>query len=215
MDEEESRPRQARAIATRRRLLDATIDALMDRGYAGASTTVIAKAAGVSQGALFKHFPSKSELLAAALEDLFGRLIAEFRYKFEHAQGDPISNGIRLLWEIFCAPPLQAAYELYVAARTDDDLREAIRPVVERHAANLMEEAHRAFPMARDLPEFDAVVLAIVSTMQGAAIMAATLPEQDGGLELEFLEHLARRELVRVLEAAAKASTRKGEGVQA
>ena len=56
---------QARSRATRVRLLQATAAALEELGYAGASTTEVARRAGVSQGALYKHFPSKVQLLAA------------------------------------------------------------------------------------------------------------------------------------------------------
>ena len=69
-------PSQARSIATRARLLASAVDALVADGYAGASTTSIAKRAEVSQGALFKHFPSKHALLGEALQQLFTELVA-------------------------------------------------------------------------------------------------------------------------------------------
>ena len=45
-------------------------------------------AAGVSQGALFKHFPSKTALLGAAVETLFERVSDAFRRAIEEAEGD-------------------------------------------------------------------------------------------------------------------------------
>ncbi|HWB79439.1 MAG TPA: helix-turn-helix domain-containing protein, partial [Nannocystaceae bacterium] len=73
----ESPPMQARAIATRTRLLEAAIDVLVKHGYAGTSTVEVCKRAKASRGAHLHHFPTKSELLAAAVEHLFARRLAE------------------------------------------------------------------------------------------------------------------------------------------
>ena len=40
-------PMQARAVATRRKLLDAAVASLCDSGYAGTTTTLVAQRAGV------------------------------------------------------------------------------------------------------------------------------------------------------------------------
>ena len=53
-------PQQARSVATRRRLLDAAVETLLSLGLARTSTTEVCRRAGVSQGALFKHFASKA-----------------------------------------------------------------------------------------------------------------------------------------------------------
>ena len=116
-------PSQARSIATRARLLASAVDALVADGYAGASTTSIAKRAQVSQGALFKHFPSKHALLGEALQQLFTELVEEFRQKLvRDARPDRLGAAVGILWEIFCSPKLQGAFELYLAARTDAEL---------------------------------------------------------------------------------------------
>lgn len=52
--------------ATRRRLIEATADVVRDVGYAGATTKAIAKAAGVSEGTIYRHFSHKHELFLAA-----------------------------------------------------------------------------------------------------------------------------------------------------
>jgi len=49
------------------RILEAARRVFMKHGY-GASTAKIAKAAGVSEGSLFKHFQTKCNLFLAALE---------------------------------------------------------------------------------------------------------------------------------------------------
>ena len=59
-----SRRTQAeRRAATIERLVDASIAVLAESGYAGASVKAICDHAGVSQGALFRHFETRLELL--------------------------------------------------------------------------------------------------------------------------------------------------------
>ena len=113
------------------------------------------------------------------------------------AHDDRIGAALELLWATFRAPALMAAFELYTAARTDEALREALRPVLLQHRQNLAEEARRLFPEAAvKNPRFDDTVSGILSTMQGAAMMEMALPEPDAGrAELAFLEAVARREL--------------------
>ena len=63
------RTSQAERIrAMRERLLEATVDWLVERGWAGTSTTVVTQRAGVSRGAQLHHFPSKQDLVVAAVE---------------------------------------------------------------------------------------------------------------------------------------------------
>lgn len=52
---------------TRRDLLAATMKVLSLRGYAGARVSEIAAEAGVTSGAIYKHFASKDDLLTAAV----------------------------------------------------------------------------------------------------------------------------------------------------
>jgi AcrR family transcriptional regulator len=114
------RSQQERRHETRTRLLAATQTALVERGYAGTTTTEVCRRAGVSQGALFKHFASKGELLAATAERLFANLIDAYRESLPPWAGvdDRAAAAVELLWDAFEDPRLLAAIELYAAART-------------------------------------------------------------------------------------------------
>ena len=61
----------------RARLLDATVDCLVERGFAGTSTTLVSERAGVSRGAQLHHFPTKNDLVVAAVEHLTEKRGAE------------------------------------------------------------------------------------------------------------------------------------------
>ena len=54
----------------RLRLLEATVECLVERGFAGTSTTLVSERAGVSRGAQLHHFPTKNDLVVAAVEHL-------------------------------------------------------------------------------------------------------------------------------------------------
>lgn len=195
-------PKQARSRATRQKILDAAVACLVERGYAGTSTTEIGQRAGVSQGALFKHFGAKLELLGAAVEHLFARMVADYERSFGELPGrapaDRLGAAIRLLRETFAEPRLQAAFELYVAARTDADLRAMIEPAISAHRDNLRVVARALFPSeALGNDRFDAIVDVVLDTMQGAALGSVVLPNPDReAAAIEALERWARAELL-------------------
>jgi len=193
-------PQQARAIATRQKILDAAMTNLCEQGWAQTTTTAIAERAGVSQGALYKHFGSKHALMAATAEHLFGALIADFRKAFSESakDSDHLSAVLRELWAVFLTPQLFAVLELYNAARTDADLRDAMRPVVRAHRANLQEEARMLFPEAAEKnPRFEAALDGIFAAMQGAAMTVYLAPEpSEVGAFVSFLDHVSRREML-------------------
>lgn len=53
---------------TRRRLLDAAVEAFGTRGYRAASVTAIARTAGVTQAAAYAYFENKEHLFRSAIE---------------------------------------------------------------------------------------------------------------------------------------------------
>jgi AcrR family transcriptional regulator len=167
------RTQRERRAETRARLLAATQATLVERGYAGATTTEICGRADVSQGALFKHFASKGELLAATAEQLFAHLIDAYREEMPRLAGvqDRAAAAVALLWNVFDDPRLLAAIELYGAARTDRELAGRLAPVAERHGENLHALARELFPEAAARnPDFDALVSVVVQAIQGATL---------------------------------------------
>lgn len=127
------RTQEERSATTRARLLDATIECLSELGYGGTTTTEIADRAGVSRGAQLHHFPSKQELVVAAVEHLSERrreVIAE------SAANLPKKGRTRAILDVlsqqFVSPVFYAALELWVAARSDAELRRAVAPLERR-----------------------------------------------------------------------------------
>lgn len=171
---EETRPRtqKERREGTRRALLDATVDTLVALGWTRTTTTEVVRRAGVSQGALFKHFPTKSSLVAAATEQLFDDLFASFERTFKKAAKDdePIVAAVTGLWRIFCTKELQVVYRLYTEATSDPELLAALRPVVERHEARLEAFAAALFPEIAARDDARVAFYGIVFAMQGMSL---------------------------------------------
>jgi len=177
------RTQQQRRAGTRARLLAATQTGLVERGYAGTTTTEVCRRAELSQGALFKHFASKGELLAATAEELFANLIDAYRDSMPRLAGveDRAAAAVHLLWDVFEDPRLLAAIELYGAARTDRELAARLAPVAERHGENLRGLARELFPeAAARRPDFDALVSVVVQAIQGATLGSLAAGDRRG-----------------------------------
>ena len=70
---EMARTQQQRRDETVARLLDASIDTIVEVGYARASAAVITKRAGMSVGALFRHFETMGDFMAATAYEVLRR----------------------------------------------------------------------------------------------------------------------------------------------
>ncbi|HEV2362167.1 MAG TPA: TetR/AcrR family transcriptional regulator [Acidimicrobiales bacterium] len=174
------RTQSERRTATQRLLLDATVASILEVGYARTTTTDVCARAGVSQGALFKHYPTKQQLVAAAAAHLYDELITGYVASLDVApETVTISRAIEVLGEIFRRPELAVAYELQVAARTDPELRRSLAPIVDRHAGNLRRQAAELFPDLAGHPRFDVLFDLVLESLQGLAVSRMVGPYQE------------------------------------
>jgi AcrR family transcriptional regulator len=127
-------PQEERTRAMRARLLEATVELLVERGYAGTSTTLVSERAGVSRGAQLHHFPTKQDLVVAAVQH-----VTEVRGAELAAAAERLPTGarrtkavLRMLGDHFTSPVFTAALELWVAARTDPALLAEVEPLEQR-----------------------------------------------------------------------------------
>lgn len=131
------RTQAERTAHTRRALLDATVDALVEVGFKGTTTAEVAHRAGVSLGALQSHFRTKAQLLTAAVGHAFDRRIEEFGLLMSSLDpsADKLDAMIDLLWSMFSQSTFTAWHELWVAARTNPDLARAVVDIDREFAA--------------------------------------------------------------------------------
>jgi AcrR family transcriptional regulator len=182
-----SRPRAGlrqdeKSAATQRRLLDAAIACLVEKGYAGTSGSEVAELAGLSRGARLYHFPTREEFLLKAADRLFQRIFDEMRQKAAllPSQADRRSFAIDLLWETMSGPLYRAWLELAVASRTEEFLRGSVRKVNEQLMAYVSEFCEGLFvPAGPDIPRLDLFPVMVVLMMRGLAIDAEAADSRD------------------------------------
>lgn len=134
-------PQQERSRTTRRRLIEAAMDCIGERGWHGVTVAVIAERAGVSRGAAQHHFPTRESLVAAAVELLGEAQLDELRTR---AAGSPGGSSriewvVEMLLTLYTGPMFRAALQLWAVASTDDQLRDVLVPL----EARVGREAHR------------------------------------------------------------------------
>ncbi len=127
-------PKQDRSRATRQRLLEATIDCLAEMGWAAATVSVVAERAGVSRGAAQHHFPTREDLITAALEYMFDSRTQQS--KDEALAVAALGAGVERteavvagLVDSYTGPLFKAALQVWTHAAADPALRERIVPL--------------------------------------------------------------------------------------
>ncbi|WP_067818751.1 TetR/AcrR family transcriptional regulator [Nocardia inohanensis] len=115
------RTQEQRSNEMRVRLLDATIECLVEYGYAGTTTPRVAERAGVTRGAQVHHFGSKTDLVVAAISHLAQRRTQAAMQELERVRAgeNPLDAALEFMWELHQGPLFIAAIELWVAGRTD------------------------------------------------------------------------------------------------
>ena len=167
------RTQAERRAATRGRLLDATLECLVDLGYARTTTPEIARRAGVSRGAQLHHFPTKAELVTAAVEHLFERRHREFRDAFGRvpAGADRYAAAIDILWSMLSGPTFHAWLELAVASRTDPELRRAVHHLTATLRVLVTETFHELFgAVGPEHPFFSVAPHFVFALLDGLAL---------------------------------------------
>jgi len=178
-----ARLQEERSAETRGRLLDATVECLHEFGYAGTTTTEIARRAGVSRGAQLHHFHRKQDLVVSALEHVFALRLEQFT---QAAVELPVGLEARvdalidLLWPAFKGAAFYAWLELVVASRTDSALREAVRVASE----NFAQGVHRVFQALFGLKNAsvyvdDPIVFAIFGLLESLALERALCDSEE------------------------------------
>lgn len=152
LDETDDRStwQQAKSLATQTTILDAALDCFYTRGYANTSTEHVAKHAGVSRGAMLHHFPTRGDLIRAAVERLHERRLSTFREEESRVQAGAertrVGAGIDAYWEQLNSPLFVILQELKVAARTDPELAAVLYPTIAAYEDELFEATKQIFP---------------------------------------------------------------------
>ena len=169
----ERRTQAERREQTRAKLLDATIQSLLEVGYAGTTTRRVAELAGVSQGAQTHHFPRRVDLVGAAVERLAQRRTAELRElaaKLPAAPSERIAAMLDLLWADYSSPIFTVFVKLWVAAADDDELYDRLVPLERQLARAIAVAASDLGGTLVARPEWTDTLLLALSAIRGLAL---------------------------------------------
>ena len=117
-----------KSAMTRDRILDAAINCFIELGYTNVTTAKVASAAGVSRGAMLHHFPSKTELIQAAVEFLHDKVLEDYTQQVaaipKSLKGKKRRRaGLDAYWDHLRGDLSIIYHELCVAGRTDPELK--------------------------------------------------------------------------------------------
>jgi AcrR family transcriptional regulator len=154
-------PKQDRSRATRERLLEAAVASLAESGWARTTVATVAARAGVSRGAAQHHFPTRGDLVTAAIRHMTEVRLDELRA----IVAAPPEGANRTRWALdllaglYTSTLFTAALHVWTEAAVDAELRAQVIPL-ER---TLAREAYRLAVTLLDVDADDPRVRTVVS----------------------------------------------------
>ena len=179
----------------RREIVAAASECFLEHGYEGASMHRIIAATGLSAGALYNHFPSPQELVAAAARAALDRVLAAAE---EEPGTDPAAWVVGLLERLAADPATTrlllitwggAVSDPGLAALAGEHLGRVRDRVEERYGRWAVAELGLDDDAAREWAGMFAQ--AILSVLQGWVVQSCLLPGFDHGAYLDYARTLA------------------------
>jgi AcrR family transcriptional regulator len=127
------------ATATRERLIDATIDCILEEGFYRASSNRIAKYAGVTWGVIQHHFGTRETLLVAAFQQGMRELIdtLESAVIAGDTFEDRLDSLAHVIWRFYRQPRFVAYEQLSLNLLRDPTMDDATVRLVRRQQAKI------------------------------------------------------------------------------
>jgi AcrR family transcriptional regulator len=136
--QKQRRTNAERTAQTQHDLLEATIDCLNRLGYGATTTHVVAEAAGMSRGAMMHHYPTKADLMAAAVRYAWEKEFKAMQIEIEKVPAglERFRAMIDVHWQIVQLPEDTAINEVRHGTRSDPELATAVQPVMAEISAD-------------------------------------------------------------------------------
>jgi|TARA_B110000259_G_scaffold12861_1_gene13668 AcrR family transcriptional regulator len=166
-----------KSAMTRSAILEATIQCLLELGYANTTTALIANYAGVSRGAMMHHFPSRISVMRAVIDYLHVLRLQEYRDLMSDID-DPqskltdkaIRESVEAAWRYVNLPSFLAYQEMLAASRTDGELRQIIEPVEKDFEKQFLNTVKAVFPHWQNLARLEGAHDMVQFLMKGMAL---------------------------------------------
>lgn len=204
---------------TRNAILEATVQCLVDIGYAQTTTERIALQAGLSRGAMTHHFKSRADVFIAAARYITEKRAQEYADLIDRInvpEGSLPSlmhmrETMLICHQYYASPTFIGLHELLRGARTDKELKRAITALEKALDQKISDAMLKRFPYLSAVEETrEKLMDLIMSTMQGVAVDMAPHLKKGKRLErlLDLLASIAMREFSEAYAAAEAAKTR-------
>jgi AcrR family transcriptional regulator len=167
------RTQEERRAETRAKLLDATIESVLEVGYAATTTRRVAELAGVSPGAQSHHFPHRADLVGAAIERLADRRITELHELAGSFPADPyerLEMLLDVLWADFSSSTFTVFVKIWVAAADEPELYARLIPIERRIARATVELAVSLAGDLTDRPGWEDHMQLALTVVRGLAL---------------------------------------------
>jgi AcrR family transcriptional regulator len=155
------------------KVLEASRLTLEDVGYNRMRTADVAKRSGMSEGTLFRYFPTKYDLTRASLEFALSRHMNRLIESVSSLPQPVVRRELlKTLWVLLSHHEMAWTYELFAASYSDPELRAAIAPTLNAHTAEVDELAVVVLRELAGIDPRDALMAINLSTwaMQGLVL---------------------------------------------
>ncbi|UOB53396.1 TetR/AcrR family transcriptional regulator [Acinetobacter junii] len=172
-----------RSELTRNALLKATIECLLELGYAKTTSRAISRRAGVSQGAQQHYYPTRSHMIHAAIIDMTRQIVEEFITQLDITEKDEYliaQEIIDQLWVAHNLPIARAVYDVMSEARDDVEVAYHISKTLNSSVLSLHALFENLLPKASRHPKF-LEWLMISETLMRGTVMISMIPGAKGG----------------------------------
>lgn len=190
------RTQAERRATSRAKILDAALVCLAERGYAGTTFPEVLGRAGLSNGAMWRHFRSKADLLVAAVLHAEARLVPPDSDPPppERSIAARVDTAVEHLWNYAHSPAFQALIELLRASRADPELRTALLASDNDAATIFFTACARLLgPTLADRPDFQHNTRMLGLAVYGTGLTEGLRSERQSTLLLGELKQLSRQ----------------------
>ncbi len=172
-------------------LIEASLSTLQDVGYNRMRTADVAKRSQLSEGTLFRYFPTKYDLTQASLEQALQNHVQRMTERFV-ALELPIERRalFEMLWELISHPEMGWTYELFAAANTDAKLRAQIAPILNAHTEEVDDIAVAVVSDAFGMSAHEAISAINLSTWAMQGLVLRDMGRGPTGSQAGFIDYL-------------------------
>lgn len=194
-------------MSTRERIIEVSLELFAKRGFSGVTVRDIAKAVGVRESALYKHFKNKQDILDKIIIEMQGRIHKTYiEQQVPEAVSQDVAKGYRELsaqqlkhisWQLFCLytkDPMVSNYRKLL-------MREML---VSEHIADLYSEAFLTGVLKRQGDTFASLIEDGMFRKEDARIVALQFygpifvlfqqydchPEQEAEIKIMLEQHV-------------------------